>query len=175
MPVVVDIETTGLNRHDDRIIEVAIVRMDEAGIVRSSWSTLVRAVRLDKHGIPVDPLTFLHGITAAELLRAPRWENIAHRVAHALDGEIVIGHNVRNFDLPFIQNACAKVGRTFTPAGIIDTLERDRAVRHTTGRHRLQDACAAYGIPLTNAHRALGDSIATAALATRQAALIGWA
>lgn len=174
MPVVVDIETTGLNRHDDHIIEVGIVRIDEGGIVRSSWSTLVRAVRLDKHGLPVDPLTFLHGITAKDLMSAPRWEHIAHRVASALHGEVIIGHNIRQFDLPFIQNACNRVGRTFTPAGIIDTLERDRQLRHTQGRHRLEDACAAYGIRHTNAHRALSDCYATAALATYQAALIGW-
>lgn len=175
MLTVVDIETTGLQPREDHIVEVGLVQMDEAGLIRGSWSTLVRATRYDQHGFPVDPLTFIHGIPASELVKAPRWAHIAHRIAHALDGATIIGHNARKFDVPFLKRACARAGYHFTPGAIIDTLERDRIVRHTTGRRTLTAACAAYGIATPNAHRALNDCLATAELATRQAALIGWA
>lgn len=172
--VAVDIETTGLRGDRDLITEVAVVRFTEYGTIIGEWSTLVRAVPLDQHGLPVDPLTRIHGIPASALVRAPRWAHIAHRVAHALDGATIVGHNARRFDIPFIQQACARVGRSFSPAQIIDTLEWDRRYRQTSGKHRLVDACAAWGIPL-NPHRALADTKATAALAIRQAAVVGWA
>lgn len=172
--VAVDIETTGLRGDRDLLTEVAVVRFTEYGHILAEWSTLVRAVPLDRHGLPTDPLTRIHGIPASALVRAPRWVHIAHRIAHVLDGATIVGHNARRFDVPFLQQACARVGQQFTPAEIIDTLERDRRYRQTTGKHRLIDACAAWGIPL-NPHRALADTKATMALAVRQAAVIGWA
>ena len=171
--IALDLETTGLRGDRDLITEVAVVAFTETGRIVSEWSTKVRAIPLDDHGYPVDPLTRIHGIPASDLARAPHWRHIAHRVAHALNGATIVGHNARRFDVPFLEQACARVGRSFTPAGIIDTLERDRLSRHTSGRHRLTDACAAWGIPLTP-HRALADTRATVALATRQAALLGW-
>lgn len=171
--VAVDLETTGLNPDRDLIAEVAVVVFTEAGTVLAEWATLVRAIPLDAHGYPADPLTRVHRIPPAALLAAPRWRHIAHRVAHVLEGATVVGHNVRAFDLPFLAAACGRVGRAFTPAGVIDTLERDRRSRHTLGRHRLADACAAWGLPAPS-HRALPDARAAAALATRQAALLGW-
>jgi DNA polymerase III epsilon subunit-like protein len=67
---VVDLETTGLfPQQHDRIVEIAIVTVSDAGHIEQEWSTLVNPQR------DVGP-THIHGITAREVLDAPtspRW------------------------------------------------------------------------------------------------------
>ena len=171
---VFDLETTGFDGATAYVTEVAIVTLTEAGTITDRWSTVVRVPAHDADGGLTDLLTRIHGITWADTLAAPTWAEVAPEVVARLNGEVVIGHNVDAFDLRFLRAALARAGHTLTVAGTLDTLKRDRATRITTGRHRLADACAAWGIPLTNAHRAMADTMATAALAARQAAVIGW-
>ena len=170
---VFDLETTGFDGRSDLLVEIAIVDLSEGGNIRSAWSSVVRALPMDAHGIPSDLLTRFHGIGFGEVSTAPTLRSLSERIAADLDGEVVIGHNARRFDLPFLQNALARIGVTFQPDRVIDTLERDR-VMFPDRRHTLTAACEAYGIPLIGAHRALADTIATARLATAQSALIGW-
>jgi DNA polymerase-3 subunit epsilon len=43
---VVDFETTGLiAENNDRIIEIAVVHLNEAGVITGSWETLLNPVR----------------------------------------------------------------------------------------------------------------------------------
>ena len=62
---VVDTETTGFSpAHGDRVLEVAVVLLDAQGRVEREWETLLNPDR------GVGP-THVHGITAAEVARAP--------------------------------------------------------------------------------------------------------
>ena len=177
---VFDLETTGADfrsptQGGDRhyVAEVAIVTLAESGAVTDRWSTVVRVPLHDADGGLTDLHTRIHGITWGDTLAAPTWREVAGEVADRLTGEVVIGHNVDRFDLPFLRAALARAGHTLTVARTVDTLTRDRALR-PVGSHTLTAACKAWGLTLTGAHRALADTLATADLATRQAALIGW-
>ncbi|MDQ2880932.1 MAG: exonuclease domain-containing protein [Actinomycetota bacterium] len=67
---VVDTETTGLfpgYRH--RIVEVAMIHLDLDGTVTDEWSTLLNPNR------DLGPQA-IHGIRAADIRRAPRFEQI---------------------------------------------------------------------------------------------------
>lgn len=172
--IVLDIETTGLDPHSDHIVDIALVEINEGGVVVSEWTSRVRSIRVDEQGMLRDPLSKVHGITAIEAAIAPSWKYVGREVARRLDGQIIVGHNAARFDVPFVRAALARIGIHITVAGVIDTLQQDRASRYTTGRHRLGDACDAWGIPLVDAHRALPDARATAALAIRQSVLLGW-
>ena len=68
---VIDVETTGLFpwRHD-RIIEIAVVVMSPKGAVECEYETLINPER------DIGP-SRIHGITAGEVLRAPRFVDIA--------------------------------------------------------------------------------------------------
>jgi DNA polymerase-3 subunit epsilon len=172
--IVIDIETTGFDPATNHIVDIALVEINEGGVVVSEWTSKVRSIRIDERGLLMDPLSKIHGITAIEAALAPSWKSIGQVVAQRLRGQVVVGHNANGFDVPFLRTALERIGIRLEIAGVIDTLDQDRASRRTPGRHRLGDACAAWGIPLTNAHRALPDAQATAALAVRQAALLGW-
>jgi hypothetical protein len=74
---VVDTETTGLFtgfRH--RIAEVAVIHVDPDGTVTDEWSTLLNPDR------DLGPQA-IHGIRAADVRRAPRFEEMAGDLAPA--------------------------------------------------------------------------------------------
>lgn len=84
---VVDVETTGLfpERHD-RIIEIAIVRVDSRGETIDEYVTLVNPLR------DIGP-THIHGITARDVCNAPDFSEIGGDVMHRLAGSVFVGHN----------------------------------------------------------------------------------
>ena len=64
MYAVVDVETTGLRPSwHDRVVEIAIVHVDDAGTIEAEWCTLVNPQR------DLGP-QHIHGITAAEARRS---------------------------------------------------------------------------------------------------------
>ncbi len=82
---VVDVETTGLARHD-RIISAAVYRLDARGEVEDHWYTLVNPER--------DPgPVWIHGLTSDVLEGAPVFADIAEEFAARLDGRVLVAHN----------------------------------------------------------------------------------
>ena len=86
---VVDVETTGLfpAKHD-RIIEIAVVTVTGSGEIIEEYVSLLNPGR--DLG-PVD----IHGIRGADVVSAPRFEDIAGDVVDRLSGNMLAGHNVR--------------------------------------------------------------------------------
>ena len=152
---ILDVETTGLNpRGHDRVIEVAVVRLDSELVPRDQLSTLVNPER------DVGP-TWLHGIRAGDVLEAPRFDEIGGRIADALRGALIVGHNV-SFDLRFLQAEFERAGFSIPIPPYIDTMSL--AVRAGSASRRLEEACDLFGVLLEDHHSALGDARATAAL-----------
>jgi DNA polymerase-3 subunit epsilon len=154
---VVDVETTGLDPATDRIVEVAVVRCDRHGRVESEWSSLVQPDR--------DPgPTAVHGITADDLVAAPRFTEVAPHLASLLDGTVVTAHNLA-FDSHFLAEEWRRAGHARPQAAGLCTLTLDRSLH--PGRvdgYSLAACAAAAGIAQPAAHRALADARVTAAL-----------
>jgi DNA polymerase III subunit epsilon len=84
---VVAVETTGLSpAAGDRIVELAVVRVDASGRVEDEYATL-----LDP-GRDVGPV-FVHGISPSEVLGAPTFGDVAGALLARLDGAVVVAHN----------------------------------------------------------------------------------
>jgi DNA polymerase-3 subunit epsilon len=156
---VIDVETTGLDPADTRMVEIAIVEMNRAGHRIDEFSTLL--------SIPGEgPLgaDFIHRISRPMLSRAPRFEEVAGTICQRLAGRIIVGH-VIDFDVEHL-------GAEFTRAGLVmpslagSTLcTRDLArVVLPAGPKTLAACCEATGIRHRAAHTALGDARATARL-----------
>jgi DNA polymerase-3 subunit epsilon len=153
---VIDVETTGLSAAGHRVLELAIVRTDPAGRVLDEWVS-----RFNPEG-PVGA-THIHGITAADVARAPRFAHVLEEISDRLAGAAIAGHNVR-FDLAFLRAEYTRAGWALPhlPAACTLAASWDH-LPHLT-RRRLPDCCEAAGIAHTGAHSALGDARATAAL-----------
>jgi DNA polymerase-3 subunit epsilon len=157
---VVDVETSGLSRRRHRLLQIAVVTVDERGDVIDRWDTLVRP-RLGRVGP-----THIHGLTGRELRRAPTFADVGPELVARLDGAVFTAHNAE-FDWGFISAALRRAGYVPPDARRLCTMRLSRAVTVSNGdatSHRLVDVCARHGITITRAHDARADAEATAAV-----------
>jgi DNA polymerase-3 subunit epsilon len=150
------VETTGLAPYQDRVVEIAVISTDPVGRPVDEWSTLVN---------PCGPVgaTKIHGITAADVRRAPRFVDLIGELNARLAGRALVAHNAR-FDLAFVQAEYARAGWEMPASPYLCTLDASWTYLPALDRRRLSDCCWASGISLDNAHSAIGDARAVATL-----------
>lgn len=153
---VLDVETTGLSAARHRVLELAVVRTDARGRVLGEW-----VQRINPDG-PVGA-THIHGITDADVARAPRFGEVLPNLNAWLAGTAVVAHNAA-FDLAFLRSEYAYQGWTLPWLPALCTLEASDHYLPGLDRRRLVDCCTAAGVRLDGAHSALGDARAAAAL-----------
>jgi len=149
---IVDTETTGLYR-SDRVVEIAIVLLDEGGRVLDEWDTL-----LDP-GRDVGPVD-IHGVSATMVAAAPTFEDVRWAVAERLDGAVLVAHNLV-FDQRMLDTEFDRSDGEWQPGAGVCTL------RAAGGK--LAHACADHGIEIEHEHRALSDARAAAQLFAKTA------
>ncbi|MEU4158357.1 exonuclease domain-containing protein [Actinoplanes sp. NPDC026670] len=158
MYAVVDLETTGIRTSwHDRVLEIAVVRLDETGRTVDEWCTLVNP---DRDLGPQE----IHGITAAEARRAPRFADLAGQIVERLAGHTVVAHNLI-FDAGFLTAEFAKLGYQ-VPVEAGRGLCTMRLAGHflPAAARSLQACRSAAGLGLHRAHSALHDARAAAEL-----------
>lgn len=153
--VVFDIETTGLDRERDQIIEIGAVKIENGNIVERFSSFVKPTTR-----IPYD-VTKLTGITNEMVEDAPPVELVIRDFYEFTRGCTISGHNVIEFDMHFIRREGQNLGLNFDN-DIIDTLNEARVARLKTSRFNLATVTKLLGISLEGAHRAWNDAFATA-------------
>lgn len=106
-----DLETTGVNAEQDRIVEVTI------GRIRPGAEAVVERFLVNP-GVPI-PATAsaIHGITDEQVKDAPTFAAVAQRVCVLLRGADLIGFNHRRFDVRMIAAECQRVGLSDPCAG----------------------------------------------------------
>lgn len=154
MFAVVDVETTGLRPARDRVVEVAVVRLDEGRNVVRQWTTLVDP------GGPVRG-SKVHGIYTRHVQGAPSFADIAGDLAELLAGAVFVAHNAR-FDVAFVEAEYRRVG-VVAPLPWLCTLEMAAALNFSANRS-LRACCANLGLQHDHGHAALVDAEAAARL-----------
>jgi len=155
---VIDFETTGLSpAHHHRIIEVGVVHVAPDGTVEGSFETVVNPSR------DLGP-THIHRLRGADVRDAPPFSAISGRLVELLRGRVLVAHNAR-FETTFLR---AEMERSGMASPVQDdhalcTMKLASTFLPGSGR-KLADCCAAYDIPLEDAHEALADARATAML-----------
>lgn len=158
--VAFDLETTGLDKEHDRIIEWGAVKEWPDGR-REEFNYRI------KPAVPVSPSAErIHGISNEALAHCPPLGEVAPEIATVLEGSDVVGHNLRAFDMPFLRNELArhKLDGALTGARIVDTLRTFRKMvpKGEVDNHRLGTAYKYYfDKPLDGAHGALADARAS--------------
>ena len=151
--IVLDIETTGFSFKNDHIIELGVIEFLSGEETRRNSS-------LFGGGSSPPACLKVHGIPDADRVGKPTFASKASSVKSYLQNAILMGHNIKKFDLPFIQAVLEANG--FKVEGniqLIDTLNLAR--KHITApNYKLETLCKVYGIEHGN-HRGLGDSEST--------------
>lgn len=151
---VIDLETTGLYPGGDRIVELAVVRVEPGKRPAIAIDTLVNPRR------PV-AATEIHGITDADVADAPTFEHVADALTSALAGCVVASYNVY-FDVKFVQAEWAAIGIRCLPPHLC--LMYMRPLLGLGARCSLGDACRAHAIVHQCVHWAAADAMASAQL-----------
>ncbi|MBN1200281.1 MAG: DEAD/DEAH box helicase family protein [Anaerolineae bacterium] len=150
--VALDLETTGLNKDEDSIIEIGAARFQD-GELLDTFDTLV-----DPGCSVPERVTALTGIRSEDLINAPRVRDVLGDLRRFIGSAPLVGHRIE-FDLGFL--ARYDVGMT-NPA--LDTYELASVLLPTTPRYNLTHLTGLLGLDLEHAHRALDDAIATGRL-----------
>lgn len=147
---VLDLETTGLAVRQDRIVEIAILKIHPDG-KKTRYCTRVNP------GIPIPPeATKVHRIRDRDVKGKPPFGKIARKVARILKGCHIAGFNVVGFDLQLLQCEFERVKVPFSTEGrsVIDC----KRIFHTKEPRDLPAACQFYlDTDHDEAHSALAD------------------
>ncbi len=149
--VALDVETTGLNPAEDRIIEIGMARVID-GVIVAEYSTLV-----NPQAFLSERITSLTGITDEMLKGKPVIKDIIADIMEFIGDLPILGHNVV-FDYGFIKKAAINNGIKFERKGI-DTLKLSRRLLPEVPKKSLPFLCEHFGIDAGNSHRALDDAI----------------
>ena len=166
-----DLETTGLDPLEDRIVQVAILEVAADGMISDdSWDGIVDpGIEIptgasDVHGISTEQAR-AEGVQPSEALQ---------RIATLIDGSVRAGTPLviynAPFDWPFVLAEAQRHGVSLLPEGLpvdlIDPLVLDKAMdRFRRGSRKLESVAPFYGHDLGNAHNARADALAAVAVA----------
>ncbi len=151
--VVYDLETTGTSPRRNSIIEISAVKVSNHEIV-DTFSTLVNP----ECAIP-SAATAVNGITDEMVADMPCIEEVFPLFMDFVGDEILIGHNIHNFDMKYLWKVAEHLyGETVTN-DYVDTLPMSRQKLPELAHHRLVDLATHYSISTEGAHRALADCI----------------
>jgi DNA polymerase-3 subunit epsilon len=147
---VVDVETTGLNAANDRVVQVAIEHVERSGAVGQRWSTLVNPER--------DPgAVHIHGITSASLVGAPLFAGVQIDINRLLSQRVFVAHNA-SFDWDFISAELARVGSAANVVQRLCTMGLARRLELPVPNHKLSTLAAYFGVRQLRSHDASDDA-----------------
>ncbi|MFD3520724.1 exonuclease domain-containing protein [Streptomyces sp. NPDC058653] len=163
-----DIETTGTDAEEDRIVSAALVVQDISGARARVTRWLVNP------GIPVPPgATEVHGLTDALVQRSGRWpapviEEVGRGLAeHCMAGRPLVVMNapfgLTLLDREMRRHRSSSLARYLenAPLCVLDPSVLDRHLDPVRkGRRRLIDLCSLYGVVLDGSHDAAADAAA---------------
>ena len=142
-----DIETTGLNRKYEVIIEIGAVVLKN-GEITDRFNTFVSPGRI------LSPeIIRLTGIADEMLEGAPSQEE-ALRAFLAFTGDRPLAAHNAEFDISFIRAGCAKVGLEFSPT-YVDSLILAQNLLPDLGKYKLDIVAEHLHLPAFNHHRAM--------------------
>lgn len=152
--IVLDIETTGFSRQNDRIIEIAADKYCNGQLIEQ-YHTYVNP------GFLVYPhITQLTGITNAMLKDAPSIQQVKKDFLSFIGSATLVGHNIISFDIPFIQNQL----NTDIRNNVVDTLRMAKDVFPGLPSYKLSFLDQALHLGGLEHHRAKNDIVITNAL-----------
>lgn len=151
--VFVDLETTGLDPHNDRVIEVGIVRISD-GQVQESFNSLVNP----QCEIPPS-VKQITGIKKHELMKAPVFSELVPTIQSLTRNAIFVAHNA-DFDYSFMENEFSRLEHTFVLPRLC-TVKLSRELYPDFISHNLDSISRRFEIAIDNRHRAMDDALAT--------------
>lgn len=151
---IIDLETTGVDLANDKIVEIAIVKLLPDGTIQKK-----RKIVNPQKPIPASSSS-VHGITDDMVKDAPTFKQIANEIKQFLFNCNLGGYNSNRFDIPMLVEEFLRAGLEFSMEGrkMIDV----QKIFHMMEQRTLSAAYKFYcNKVLDNAHSAEADATAT--------------
>lgn len=159
-----DLETTGLNAKNERIVEIGAVRVKNGEIV-DSFVTFVNPEK------PIPPEnTKITGIDDSMVKDAPHEKEALAEFFDFVKDSPLIAHNA-GFDMAFLRAAVKRQGLERRLVSV-DTLALSQALLPDLKRHRLDSLTKHFKLPSFQHHRASDDAAALARIYFELCALL---
>ncbi|HWH71570.1 MAG TPA: 3'-5' exonuclease [Candidatus Sulfotelmatobacter sp.] len=153
--VIFDLETTGLSPYANDIIQIAAVRVASGNILSTeSFSTYVNP----GCSIPAF-ITSLTGIADSHVRNAPDIASALADFSRFASDDVLLAHNGRRFDVPFIREACSKRQLPTRSVLCSDSISLSKQVWHGSRGHGLDAILDRLGLSTNGIrrHDARGD------------------
>ncbi len=149
-----DLETTGINVTNDRIVEISLVKILPNGKEEKKTMRINPTIPISEEA------TSIHGISNKDVKDEPTFTDVAKNIAKYIEGCDLAGFNSNRFDIPML-------AEEFLRADVDIDLKKNKFVDVQVIFHKMEQRTlsAAYKFycnkNLENAHSAEADTIAT--------------
>lgn len=147
---IVDLETTGMSACRNRVIEIAIIRVEGNKIVDTFTSCINPQIHIPSF------ITHLTGISNQDVEGAPIFAEVKHRVRKILKGATFVAHNVW-FDYSFMREEFQRVEIPFESKRCC-TVRLSRRLYPQYKSHSLESVIQRFGFTYKTRHRAYDDA-----------------
>lgn len=147
----VDIETTGLDPKNDRIVEIGVVKF------RNGRKISVRSWLVNP-GMPIPPsVVKIHGITTDMVRESPDFAGVFPQFKAFVGDTVILAHNGR-FDISFFNAELKRAGMEAPRNRVVDTLPVFRQWFPKASRHTLAFMAEYLQIKSYAMHRGMSDA-----------------
>ncbi len=149
-----DLETTGIDTRNDRIVEIGILKILPDGKMRQFESRINPQMPIPAEASAV------HGIFDRDVANSPAFKDVAKRVYELVEDSDIGGFNIRRFDLLILKSELLRAGfkLSLENRDVIDAME----IFHKKEPRDLAAAHALYcGAEHARAHSAFADARAS--------------
>lgn len=147
--VIIDLETTGLDPINDRIIEIGAIRIGEE---YQEYSAIVK----QEIDIP-EKIKNLTGISEVEIKEGNDEEIAINELLDFIGEDTLVGYNI-NFDIKFINEALKRQGRSKIKNMTYDVMKYVKNDKLFLKNYKLETVLNEYQINVAVPHRALKDA-----------------
>lgn len=147
--VIIDLETTGLDPINDRIIEVGAIRIGEE---IKDYSAIV------KQEIDItEKIRDLTGISDEDIKKGKAEEIVINELLDFIGQDSLVGYNI-NFDIKFINECLNRFGKSKVRNMTYDVMKYVKNDKLFLKNYKLETVVKEYGINEKVPHRALEDA-----------------
>lgn len=149
--LVTDTETTGMDKGNDRLVEIGVVELVDGVKTGRTYHRYVNpgARRVHREALKV------HGLSNEFLAGHPRFSEIVDEFLAFIGDDRLVIHNAP-FDMDFFNAELLRIGRKPLANPVHDTLPHARRVK-PGGRHNLDTLCRHFAIDVS--HRSLHGAL----------------
>ena len=149
--VIIDIETTGLNNDTDRILEVALIKIEQ-GKISDKYHCFINT----DHDIP-DDVKNITGISKEMVASQGITEAEAYALIEKFTGRnVLVGYNL-NFDIGFLRKMAERIGKQLFVTRVKDVLDIARRRLGGLENYKLKTVAEYFSLDTSTMHRAMSD------------------